>query len=69
VHKVCLLFGCTLRLDSDPRLPDVPDPNQVGVAWVALAEIESVRLLPEPTPQMRDALRHVNRGITCHTVV
>lgn len=46
-HKLTLFFHCTLREGSEPRLPDVPDPNQVGVEWVPLERLEVAPLLPD----------------------
>jgi len=46
VHKVILVFAGTLLPGSEPRLPERPDPLQIGVRWVPLAELDRVTLLP-----------------------
>lgn len=45
-HQVELMFRCTLAGDAVPVVGAVPDPRQVGVKWLALAELESVRFYP-----------------------
>lgn len=47
VHGLSLIFACTLRRGSTPRLPPHPDPHQTGVCWVSLAQLSSVTLYPE----------------------
>lgn len=47
LHKLTLFFHCTLRDGSEPRLPDVPDPYQVGVEWLPLERLEAAPLLPD----------------------
>jgi 8-oxo-dGTP pyrophosphatase MutT (NUDIX family) len=51
-HVLDMIFECTLANNSLPRMPDRPDPEQTGVKWVNLSELESVWLLPEITPQI-----------------
>ena len=46
LHKLTLFFHCTLQDGSEPRLPDVPDPNQVGVEWLPLERLEAAPLFP-----------------------
>jgi ADP-ribose pyrophosphatase YjhB (NUDIX family) len=46
-HKLILVFAGTLLPGSEARLPEKLDPFQIGVRWVPLAELDSVRLLPE----------------------
>ncbi len=41
-----IIFDCSIKEGSSPRLPDVPDPMQVGVSWISLTELESIILYP-----------------------
>jgi ADP-ribose pyrophosphatase YjhB (NUDIX family) len=46
-HQVELMFRCTLTAASPtPSLGAVPDPRQIGVEWIELAQLASVRLYP-----------------------
>lgn len=45
-HKLIAVFAATLLPGSEPRMPERPDPLQIGVRWVPLAELEQVQLLP-----------------------
>ena|SRR5260221_8600917 len=45
-HKLGLIFACQLKAKCEPRLPQNPDPNQVGVDWIRLEELVNVPLLP-----------------------
>lgn len=44
-HKLNLVYACTLLPDSEPSLPRTPDPDQVGVEWVALDLLPTVNLV------------------------
>ncbi len=46
-HSLRLVFRCTLREGSEPRLPAQPDPHQVGVEWVPLAQLAQTPLIPK----------------------
>ncbi|MCG1022935.1 NUDIX domain-containing protein [Sutcliffiella horikoshii] len=46
VHSFGLMFDCTLKEGSTPRLPPDPDPNQTGVKWIPLSELDQVILYP-----------------------
>lgn len=39
-HKLGMIFLCHLKPGSEPRLPEKPDENQVGVRWLPLADLE-----------------------------
>jgi 8-oxo-dGTP diphosphatase len=45
-HALLFLFLCSLQPDSEPRLPDAPDPNQTGVRWFDLYQLDAIPLLP-----------------------
>jgi len=49
VHSLGLIFACRLTADSNPKMPTKPDPDQTGVKWVPLSELESVTLYPTIT--------------------
>jgi 8-oxo-dGTP pyrophosphatase MutT (NUDIX family) len=45
-HQVELMFRCTVASDAQPVLGTNPDPRQIGVEWVELAQLDRVRLYP-----------------------
>ena len=46
--KLTLLFACAITAGT-PALPTTPDPHQVGVVWLPLADLPTAPLLPPPT--------------------
>lgn len=38
-QKVGMIFLCRLKPGSEPRLPEKPDENQVGVRWLPLSDL------------------------------
>ncbi len=58
VHKLGLIFACTLAPSSEPRLPATPDPHQTGVRWLPLEDLSSVELLPHLGKRLRLYLEH-----------
>ncbi|MDQ2808478.1 MAG: NUDIX domain-containing protein [Chloroflexota bacterium] len=54
--KLNLLFACTITVGT-PALPAVPDPHQVGVVWLPLADLPTAPLLPPPTGVLLRALQ------------
>ncbi|MBN3554617.1 NUDIX domain-containing protein [Fictibacillus nanhaiensis] len=42
-----LMFECSRIEDSQPKLPDNPDPNQTGVKWISLKDLEQITLYPK----------------------
>lgn len=54
--SVRFLFRCTLRPDSEPRLPERPDPHQVSVQWVPLAALPEAPLIPAIAERLVAAL-------------
>ncbi|MBP1992196.1 NUDIX domain-containing protein [Paenibacillus eucommiae] len=47
VHSVGITFECSLIENSVAKLPASPDPHQIGVKWIPLAELHSVQIYPE----------------------
>ena len=45
-HKVEIGLRCEVPPDYEPRMGPSPDPHQVGVRWLPLAELEATRLDP-----------------------
>jgi 8-oxo-dGTP diphosphatase len=56
-QKLGLIFACTLREGSGPRLPEQPDPHQTGVRWVALDDLPHIPLLPHISERLISALQ------------
>jgi ADP-ribose pyrophosphatase YjhB (NUDIX family) len=48
VHTLMPVFQCHLSNGSEPRMPDqvTADSLQVGICWVPLAELATIKLLP-----------------------
>lgn len=57
-HNLSIMFECTLKVDSIPRLPDHPDPNQSGVKWVPLSSLDSIVLYPHIQKQIQRYAEH-----------
>ena len=51
-HTVELMFACAMHAGQVPRNGPNPDNSQVGVAWLALGDLDTYRLYPK-------ALKHV----------
>jgi len=45
-HGLSLMFRCYLKEGSTPTMPINPDPNQSGVRWVPLSELNDIVLFP-----------------------
>ena len=48
-HALRLLFHCTLASDTDESdfiPPSVPDPDQIGIGWMPIADLARMRLYP-----------------------
>jgi 8-oxo-dGTP diphosphatase len=46
ICSLSLIFEGKIAENSTPRLPNTPDPNQTGVKWIRLSELEQIELLP-----------------------
>jgi ADP-ribose pyrophosphatase YjhB (NUDIX family) len=53
-------FRCTLQSGSMPVMPTTPDEFQIGVKWVALAELPQLPLLPPIGMAIQQALQNPN---------
>lgn len=45
-HSLGLMFECKIKDGFKPRLPNNPDPNQTGVKWIQLSELDNIILYP-----------------------
>ena len=52
VRSLSLIFEGKIPENSIPRLPNTPDPNQIGVKWIRLSELERLELLPHLAKQI-----------------
>jgi ADP-ribose pyrophosphatase YjhB (NUDIX family) len=50
-HKINFVYECVLSPGSEPSLPRTPDPNQMGVEWVALDMLTRINLVSATLPQ------------------
>ena len=57
-HGLHLIFECTLKNNSIPRLPPYPDPNQSAVKWVPLEELDSILLIPNINQQIKNYIKN-----------
>ncbi len=53
-----LIFECTLKNNSIPRLPQFPDPHQSGVKWIPLEELDSILLIPNINQQIKNYIKN-----------
>lgn len=69
-HSLGLMFECTRRGDSEPRLPDKPDPNQTGVKWIPLEDLKHIILYPKVQNYIQEYVKHkqINSFIEEHTL-
>lgn len=54
IHTLVMMFESTLRSGSIPRLPEKPDPNQTGVKWLPLSQLEDIQLYANIGKQIQD---------------
>jgi ADP-ribose pyrophosphatase YjhB (NUDIX family) len=47
VHKLDLVFDCTLAPGGEPSLGEEPDGTQVGIAWLPLSDMARMNLYPK----------------------
>ncbi|MER1990269.1 MAG: NUDIX hydrolase, partial [Solibacillus isronensis] len=57
-HGLHLIFECTLKNHSVPKLPKYPDPNQTAVKWIPIEELDSILLLPNITQQIKNYINN-----------
>lgn len=53
-HGLHLIFECTLKNGSIPKLPEYPDPYQTAVRWIPIEELDSILLLPNIKQQIKN---------------
>ncbi|MCA1041233.1 NUDIX domain-containing protein [Bacillus infantis] len=58
VHTLVLMFECTRLSGLAARLPEQPDPNQTGVKWIALSQLEEIQLYADIGKQIQDYALH-----------
>jgi 8-oxo-dGTP diphosphatase len=58
VHTLVMMFECTRLSGSAARLPEQPDPNQTGVEWVTLSQLEEIQLYANIGKQIQDYALH-----------
>lgn len=46
-HELRLVFHCTLAAEQEWCTPTLPDPDQIRVGWVPLAELPTIPFLPK----------------------
>jgi 8-oxo-dGTP diphosphatase len=54
IHTLVMMFDCTLKNGSIPKLPLKPDPKQTGVKWFPISELENVQLYANIGKQIKD---------------
>lgn len=57
-HSLNIIFECTLKEQSDPRLPDKPDAIQTGVRWVHISELDDIILYPKLQNYIKDYIKN-----------
>jgi 8-oxo-dGTP diphosphatase len=62
-HALHLIFDCTLKEGSVPGMPKHPDPNQTGVKWIPLSELENIVLYPQIQSQIIQYAKDRQRNI------
>lgn len=45
-HQIEFMFSCSVEESYSPMVGALPDTHQIGIAWIALAELDRVRLYP-----------------------
>ncbi|MCF6411581.1 NUDIX domain-containing protein [Pseudalkalibacillus salsuginis] len=53
IHTLVMMFECTIK-DGIAKLPEKPDPNQTGVMWLPLSDLEKVELYAKIGPLIRE---------------
>ena len=53
-HGLHLIFECTLKNHSVPKLPENPDLNQTAVKWIPIEELDSILLIPNIKNQIKN---------------
>ncbi|MFD1737603.1 NUDIX hydrolase [Bacillus salitolerans] len=53
-HTLVMMFDCDIKKGSFPKLPENPDPNQTGVKWIPIAELEKIELYANIQNQIKN---------------
>lgn len=43
-HTLVMMFECKIINNMIPKLPENPDPNQIGVKWLPISELQNVEM-------------------------
>lgn len=62
-HGLSLMFDCKITEGSIPKMPLNPDPNQVGVRWIPLEELDDIVLFPNIKSQILEYVRKEKAGL------
>ena len=55
-RELRLLFHCTLQAGSDFSEPSLPEPEQIGIGWLAIADLPQAPLFPRIGARLFDLL-------------
>jgi len=62
-HSLSLMFNCKIKDGSIPHFPSNPDPNQTGVKWIPLSQLENIILYPNIKEQITQYVKgELNEG-------
>ncbi|MFC4777284.1 NUDIX domain-containing protein [Paenibacillus sp. GCM10023252] len=59
-HGLHLIFECSLKENSIPKLPSQPDPHQSAVKWIPVQELDSILLFPNIKEQIKSYVGNKN---------
>jgi 8-oxo-dGTP diphosphatase len=62
VHSLSLIFDCTIK-EGTPKLPQKPDPNQTGVKWIPLQQLDEIVLYPNIKAEIKKYAKDRSRNI------
>ena len=68
-HELRLVFHCSLTAEQAWHAPTVPDPDQVGMRWIAVTELPHVRLFPNIGMRLESLLTGSAREDLFNTVL
>lgn len=57
-HGLHLIFECTLKNHTVPKLPENPDLNQTAVKWIPIEELDSILLIPNIKNQIKNYINN-----------
>lgn len=59
VPGMIVFFLCKIN-NGTPQMPEVPDPNQVGVKWIPIDQLDNIVLFPTVKEQIKAYLKQGN---------